>query len=83
VRKRVAGLSSERLRRAKRGQIALTERQIQIVEFINQNSRITAGDVSRMFKITRQASLKEISKLVEPEVVKLRGKGRGAHYVLA
>ena len=83
VRKRVAGLSSERLRRAKRGQIALTERQMQIVEFINQNSRITAGDVSRMFKITRQASLKEISKLVDLEVVKLRGKGRGAHYVLA
>ena len=56
---------------------------MQIVEFINQKGKVTVGDVTKMFKITRQASLKEISKLVELEVVKLRGKGRGAHYVLS
>jgi len=32
VKKRVTKLSSERLRRAREGQIALTERQMQIVE---------------------------------------------------
>ncbi len=83
VKERVVRLSSERLRKAKRGQIALTERQMQMVEFINQNGKIAVGDVSRMFKITRQASLKEIAKLVELEVVKMKGKGRGAHYVLS
>jgi len=83
VKKRVTKLSSERLRRAREGQIALTERQMQIVEFVNQNGRITIGDISRMFKITRQAALKEVSKLLGLDVVKLRGKGRGAHYVLA
>ena len=83
VKERVVRLSSERLRKAKRGQIALTERQMQMVEFINRNGKIAVGDVSRMFKITRQASLKEIAKLVELEVVKMRGKGRGAHYVLS
>ena len=56
---------------------------MQMVEFINQNDKIAVGDVSRMFKITRQASLKEIAKLVELEVVKMKGKGRGAHYVLS
>jgi len=35
-----------------------------------------------MFKITRQAALKELSKLVKLEVIALKGKGRGAHYVL-
>ncbi len=83
VKKRVTKLSSERLRRAREGQIALTERQMQIVQFVNQNGRITIGDISRMFKITRQAALKEVSKLLGLDVVKLRGKGRGAHYVLA
>ena len=82
VKKRVIKLSSERLRKAKRGQIALTERQMQIVEYINQNGKITIGDISKMFEITRQAALKEVSKLVDLDVVKLRGKGRGAHYVL-
>ncbi|MBW2039870.1 MAG: Fic family protein [Deltaproteobacteria bacterium] len=83
VKERVIRLSSERLRKAKRGQIALTERQMQMVEFINQNGRIAIGDISKMFKITRQAALKEVSKLVDLEVVKLSGKGRGAHYILA
>lgn len=83
VKERVVRLSSERLRKTERGQIALTERQMRIVEFINQNSKIAIGDISKMFKITRQAALKEVSKLVDLGVVKLQGKGRGAHYVLA
>ena len=82
VKGRVIKLSSERLRKTKRGQIALTERQMRIVEFINQNGRITIGDIGEMFKISRQAALKEINKLVEVRVVKLQGKGRGAHYVM-
>lgn len=83
VKERVIRLSSERLRRTKKGQIALTERQMKIVEFINLNEKMTISDISKMFKITRQAALKEISKLVNIGVVQLSGKGRGAHYVLA
>ena len=37
VKEKVIRLSSERLRRTKEGQTALTERQMRIVEFINQN----------------------------------------------
>jgi len=40
VKERVVRLSSERLRKVKRGQIALTERQMKIVEFINLNGKI-------------------------------------------
>jgi len=82
VKERIIRLSSERLRRTKRGQIALTERQMRIVEKINQNEKITAGDVSKEFKITRQAALKEMKKLVNLKVVGLEGKGRGAYYIL-
>ncbi len=37
---------------------------------------------AKMFKITRQAALKELSKLVKLEIIKLEGKGREAYYVL-
>ncbi|MCK4357265.1 MAG: Fic family protein [Candidatus Cloacimonetes bacterium] len=82
VKERVIRLSSERLRKSRGGQIALTERQMKIVEFINHNVRITAGDIAKMFKISRQAALKEIGKLVRLKIVKLRGEKRGAHYIL-
>lgn len=80
VKERVVRLSSERLRKAKRGQIALTERQMQIVEYINQNSKITNKDIREMFKISSQAAHKEIMKLVKLEVIKPVGKGRGLSY---
>ena len=83
VKERVARLSSERLRKAETGQIALTERQMRIVEFLNQNGRITNQNVREMFKISDRSALKEIRKLVDLEVIKSEGKGRSLCYVLA
>jgi Fic family protein len=83
VKERVIRLSSERLRKTKKGQIALTERQMQIVEFINQHAKITNKDMQKLFKISDRAALKEIKKLVNLKVVKAEGKGRSLHYVLA
>ena len=82
VKERVARLSSERLRKAKRGQIALTERQMRIVEFINRSGRITNRDVREMFKLSDEGALKEIKKLINLGVVKSQGKGRALHYIL-
>lgn len=83
VRKRVVRLSSERLRKAEKGQIALTERQMEIVEFINRNGRITNRDVRDMFKISDRAALKEIRKLLDLKIIKAEGKGRSLMYVMA
>lgn len=82
VKERILRLSSEKLRKDLKGQIALTERQMKIIEHLQSNKKITAGDVAKFSKITRQAALKELFKLVELGVIKLKGKGRGAHYVL-
>lgn len=83
VKERVLRLSSERLRKTAKGQVTLTERQMRIVEWaIAHDGKIGIGDVSEMFKISRQAALKEIGKLANVGVMKLKGKGRGAHYVL-
>ena len=83
VKERVIRLSSERLRKTERGQIVLTERQMRIVEFINQNGTITNRNVREMFRISDRAALKEIRKLVDLKVIKSEGKGRSLYYVLA
>jgi len=56
---------------------------MEIIEFIQKNGKITANNVANMFKITRQAALKELSKLIELDIILLIGKRKGAHYVLA
>jgi Fic family protein len=82
VKDKVIGLSKDIKILKDRGQLALTKRQTEIVEKLIQKDSIAISDVSEMFKMSRQAALKEINKLVTLKVVKLKGKGRGAHYVL-
>ena len=55
---------------------------MKIIENIQKNGKITAGEAAKMFKISRQAALKELSKLVKLEVIRPHGKGRGAYYVI-
>jgi Fic family protein len=81
VKERIIRLSSKRLRKAKGRQIALTERQMRIIEFINQNGKITNRDVREMFKLSDEGALKEIKKLINLEIIKSEGKGRALHYI--
>ena len=64
-------------------QIALTPKQMKIVEFINVNGRVANKDLQRLFNISAQAVHKELIKLVELKVIKPAGEGRALHYVLA
>ncbi len=82
VREKVARLSTERARKKIKGQIALTERQMHIVENINKNGRITISEIAKMFKITRQASLKEIARMLKLEIIKREGLARASFYVM-
>ncbi len=82
IEERVIRLSSERLRKTKKGQIPLNERQMKIVEFIIQNGKIANKDVRIMFKISDEGALKEIKKLLNSSVIESRGRGRSLHYVL-
>lgn len=63
-------------------QIELTPRQVRILEKIKESGKITNKDLRPMLNISRQAILKEVSKLTEAGIIKLMGKGRGAYYVL-
>ena len=82
VKERIVRFSSKRLRKAKGRQIALTERQMKIIEFINQNGKITNRDVREMFKLSDEGALKEIKKLINLEIIKSEGRGRALHYIL-
>lgn len=82
VKERVIKLSSERLRKTEKGQIALTERQMQIVEHINKNGKITNKELREKFKISNRAALDEINKLLKLKILQPQGKGRNFHYTL-
>lgn len=62
-------------------QIALTERQMKIMEKIVANGKITSGEIQDMFKISRQAAYKELKKMIELGVIEPRGEGKAVYYI--
>ncbi len=82
VKEKVLQLSLEKHKKASRGQIALTERQMKIVERIFSNGRITSGEIQNMFKISRPAAYKEIKKLIELNLIESKGTGKAIYYII-
>lgn len=83
VKDRVVSLSRDAKRKQEMGQIALTERQMRIVEKIHAEGRITNRIMREMFKLSDEGALKEIRKLEKLGVIKSEGRGRSVIYVLA
>ena len=63
--------------------IELTQKQIKILERIKEKGRVNNKVLREMFDISRQAMLKEISKLIDAKLIRLTGRGRGAYYEIA
>lgn len=82
VEDKVIGLSQDIKFLKERGQIALTDRQVKIVEMLLQNEKLTIGQIKDLFGFSRQMALKEMTKLVDLGVVRPKGRGRGAYYEL-
>ena len=83
VKERVLSLSNDLKRKELKGQVALTERQMKIVERINNYGYITNKAIREMFELSDEGALKEIKKLLSLEVIKSEGKGRNVRYLLA
>ncbi len=77
VRQRIIGLSLDVQKMKDFGQVALTERQMKIVEPVNKSQKITAGGIAAMFGISRQSALKEAEKLFEMNVLTPRWQRQG------
>lgn len=82
VKEKVLALSKDKRATGSLEQVSLTRRQMQIVETISRNGKITSREMQKMFKITAQAVHKEMKKLLDMGVVRLVGSGRSAHYEL-
>ena len=82
VKEKVLGLSKDIKILKERGQIALNDRQMKIVEWIVNEGKITNRDIRNMFGISDNAALDEIRKLMNFDVIKREGEGRSVHYVL-
>lgn len=82
VEDKVIGLSQDIKFLKQRGQIALTERQVKIVERIIERGSITNREVRQITGLSDEGVRKEINKLIELKVIAPEGKGRSLHYVL-
>ncbi len=63
--------------------IELTQKQIKILERIQEKGKVSNKELRDMFGITRQAMLKEIAKLIDARLIELVGKGRNAYYKIS
>lgn len=63
-------------------QIALTQKQMKIVEYINIHGKVTNRELQALFKISAQAVHKELTALVELKIIKPQGQGRSLSYIL-
>lgn len=83
IRKRVIGLSKDIKVLKQKGQIALTERQMRIVERIISKGSITNREARKLLGLSDEGIRKEISTLIELGVLTKVGEGRSTHYVLS
>jgi Fic family protein len=63
-------------------QIILSQRHMQMVEFIIKHGKASNKDFQELFAISAQSVHKDLTALVEAEVLVLHGKGRAAHYIV-
>jgi len=83
VKDKVIGLSKDIKFLKEKGQIALNERQMEIVERILANGKITNREIRDMFNVSESAARKETAKLLGLEIIKKEGSGRNLHYTLS
>ena len=74
--------SRDRALRDKIGQVALSERQLTILAYVEKNGRITNRELQQLANLSHASAHKELLTLVESGVLVKKGKARGTHYVL-
>jgi len=82
VRDKVIGLSRDIKVLKDRGQTALTDRQMRIVQHMVEKGRLTNAEVREMFGLSNRAAMDEIDKLLKQRIIRRKGKGRSTHYIL-
>ena len=84
IKERVRSLSIDFRWRDRLGrQIALSERQIKLIEYLSENEKLLMRDVRELFPvISDDTILRDIKDLMKKGVMKKRGKTKAAYYVM-
>ena len=83
VKDRVIKLSKEFRMKKQVGQIAISQRQEKIIEYLQNYARLINNDFERIFPdISEDTVLRELSDLIKKGVIVKRGKTKAARYEL-
>lgn len=83
IKNKVLAISIDRRLKLKVGQVALNERQIKIIDFLESYKEIKNPDFSELFpKISDDTILRDLKDLQDKKIIKKQGKTRGARYIL-
>lgn len=82
VRKKILELSTDARKIRERGQVALNEKQMRIVEFLHKCGKVTNQDLQKLFSVSDKTSGGYLADLVKIKVLSRKGKGRSVYYVL-
>lgn len=61
----------------------LNERQLKVIDYLKTKQQITNVEYRDMTAATPKTAGRDLDDLVKKEILELKGKGRGAHYVIA
>lgn len=61
----------------------LNERQKNILRHVLTEGKVTSGWCGKTFGITRETAVQDLNALVDKNILKKQGKGRGVHYIQA
>ncbi len=62
--------------------VALNERQIQVVDYLRNNAQITNREFQKLTQLSARQALRELKELVSMGLIEKEGKGRSVHYRL-
>jgi Fic family protein len=82
VKQKIMTLGFSKYSKKREKQIALTNREMKILELIYGKGRITSGDLQKLYGITRQAVHKELRNMIKKGVIVMRGSGKTTYYTL-
>jgi len=82
IKRQVSSLAFKKVDKNIENQIYISEKQQQILDFIDQMGRIRVSDVMDILKCPRRTAQLELHKLKDLGIIKQVGKGRASSYIL-
>jgi Fic family protein len=64
-------------------ELRLNARQIQLLDYLEINKKITRGKYTKLMGVSFMTSYRDLQDMVEKNYIKQKGRGRGTFYVLA